>query len=263
MDLDAAIEFAVAHRIPRLDIRAVEDRNVILESDDEIRSMAARIHAAGLSVSCYCSPLLKWPKPGVPVPDGANFHGYDPDALPPDRAIERAFIVADLLGAPAIRIFSYLAYDGFAPEDLDPDLDRLLDLAARHDKLLLLENEFVCNLKSLDDLAAVVTRYRSKRLQLAADPCNQVTVGLGQPSNMTLSNVARRVGALHLKDVDRDGRYVPLGQGVVENDRAIEQVLAHGGRREIPLVLETHMPESGAEATAAALAWLRRQLEAE
>ena len=219
--------------------------------------MAAKIRAAGLKVSCFCSPLLKWTKPGVPVPEGANFHGFDPNAMPQDQAIARAFEVAERLDTKRIRIFSYLAYPGFDLDDLAQDLEQLLDRARTQDATLLMENEHVCNLRTLGDLAACRARFDDPHLLGALDLCNQVYAGLGQPTAEELTAAAKIAGALHIKDVNAEGNYVPLGQGVVETREALTTILAAAPSGDLPVCLETHMPHDGAAATAMALDALR------
>lgn len=257
-DLDTALAFAVEHAIPLIDIRSVEGKSALLHDDVALDAMAAKIRAAGLRVSCFCSPLLKWPKPGVPVPEGANFHGFDPDAMPQDQAIARAFEVAERLDTRRIRIFSYLAYPGFQLDDLAQDLARLLDLARAKDVTLLMENEHVCNLRTLADLAACRARFDDPHLLGALDLCNQVYAGLGQPTADELSAAGAIAGALHIKDADAEGNYVPLGQGVVETRVALATILAAAPQGDLPICLETHMPHDGAAATKQAVAALRR-----
>jgi sugar phosphate isomerase/epimerase len=256
-DLDTSIAFAVAHGIPLIDIRSVDGKSALLHNDASLDAMVSKVRAAGLRVSCFCSPLLKWPKAGAPVPEGANFHGFSPDAMPQDRAIARAFEVAERLGTQRIRIFSYLGYPDFQLDDLADDLEHLLSLARMRGVTLLMENEFVCNLRTLGDLAACRTRFDDPHLLGALDLCNQVTAGLGQPSEHELTAAGKIAGALHIKDTTSDGTYVTIGQGIVETRNALATILANAPTDELPICLETHMPHDGATATAQAIAALR------
>lgn len=259
-DLDTAISFAVHHGIPLVDIRSVGGKSALLHDDASLDAMAAKIERAGLRVSCFCSPLLKWSRPGVPVPEGANFHGFNPDAMPQDKAIARAFEVAERLDTRRIRIFSYLAYPDFSLDDLAEDLGHLLDRARAQDVTLLMENEHVCNLRTLGDLAACRARFDDTHLLGALDLCNQVYAGLGQPTANELTAAGAIAGALHIKDVNSEGTYVPLGQGMVETRTALATILAAAPQGDLPVCLETHMPRDGAAATAKALAALRDML---
>lgn len=259
-DLDTVLTFMAAHSVTRVDIRAVDDRNVILFDDGELARLADRLKSAGLTVGCYCSPLLKWPKPGQSIPKGANFHGFDPAAMSPETAMVRSFEVASVLGAGQIRIFSYLTYPGFTPGDLDRDLEVLLDLAETHDVDLVLENEHVCNVATLADIIAVCAHHPHPRLKAAIDVANQVSAGHPTPSVEELASVARLGGTVHVKDLVSRGTYVPVGQGMVDHAGSLRTILGNAPVGDLAIAIETHMPHDGANATAASLAAFREML---
>jgi len=256
------LAFMATHRVTTVDIRAVEGRNVILFDDRALDALAARLRDAGLVMSCYCSPLLKWPRAGHATAGGAaNFHGFDPSDLPPEDALPRAFEVANRLSAPRLRIFSYLRYDGFTPADLDDDLDRLLDLADAHDVTLLLENEHVCNAITLGDITAICARRDHPRLKGVLDIANHMSVGNPAPSEDEIIAAARIAGGVHVKDFNAERRYVPLGQGVVPQQAPLATILANAPAGPLPISIETHMPSQGPVATAASLKALRGMLD--
>lgn len=260
-DIGAALGFAAGHGLDRVDIRSVDGRNVILFDDEELSDLADRLKDAGVTVGCYCSPLLKWPRSGAKIPEGANFHGFDPGVLPPEDAVPMAFEVANRLGASQLRIFSYFTYDGFAPEDLDDDLDRLLDLAAVHDVTLVLENEHVCNVATLDQLAAVVARRGHPRLRGLLDLANHRVARPPAPSAEVLAAAARIAGAVHVKDFGGEPRrFTALGEGMVDHQPLFAALRAHGPMGVLPVSIETHRPDDGPAVTARSLAALRAML---
>lgn len=255
------LAFMAAHRVTTVDIRAVEDRNVILFDDAALDALAARVHDAGLTISCYCSPLLKWPRAGHSTTAGeANFHGFDPSDLPPEEAIPRAFEVANRLSASRLRIFSYLQYDGFTPEHLDDDLDQLLALAEAHDVTLLLENEPVCNAITLADITAICTRRNHPRLKGVLDIANHMSVGHPAPSEGEIAAAAGIAGGVHVKDFNAEHRYVSLGQGIVPQQGPLTTILADAPTGPLPISIETHRPDDGPAVTAASLQALREML---
>ncbi len=259
-NIDGVIDFMAAHRVDRVDIRAVDGRNVLLFDDRELADLAASLTAAGLTVGCYCSPLLKWPWAGAPVPEQTNFHGFDPEAMAPDVAMARSFEVANALGAEQVRIFSYLRYDGFAPGDLADDLDRLLNLAEQHAVDLVLENEHVCNVATLTDILAVTNHHPHPRLKAAIDVANQLSAGRTAPAVDTVAAVARLGGTVHVKDLDADGRYVPVGEGRIPHRDILAMIVENAPDGPLPIALETHMPHDGWNATAASLRAVREML---
>lgn len=259
-DLDTVLDFMAEHAVTHVDIRAVDDRNVILFDDGELARLADRLAAAGLTVNCYCSPLLKWTRPGMPVPAGTNFHGFDPNAMSHETAMVHAFEVASALGASQVRVFSYLAYPGFTPADLDDDLGVLLDLAEANGVDLVLENEHVCNVATLADIAAVHARLQHPRLKAAIDIANQLAAGHPPPSEDEIVAVARLGGTVHVKDMDASRTNVPVGQGTIDHAGSLRTILAAAPGPELAIALETHMPHDGVRATAASLEALRAML---
>ena len=260
-DIDTALAFVAGHGVDRVDIRSVDERNVILFDDGELDNLAARLRDAGVTVGCYCSPLLKWPRSGAKIPDGANFHGFDPGVLPPEDAVPMAFEVANRLGAGQLRIFSYFTYDGFAPEHLDDDLDRLLDLAAAHDVTLVLENEHVCNVATLEDLTAVVARRAHPRLRGGVDLANHRATRPPAPSAEVLAAAARIAGCVHVKDFTAaPRRYVALGEGIVDHAPLFAALREHAPSGVMPVAIETHRPDDGPAVTARSIAALRQML---
>src|SRR5215475_12175901 len=62
--LDEGLAIARDAGIGTIDLRLIDGRNVLALSRGELAEAAQRVRAAGLSVSCICTPLLKWSPPG-------------------------------------------------------------------------------------------------------------------------------------------------------------------------------------------------------
>ena len=112
-----------------------------------------RDHRAGLRVAAF-----KWKAPGKSTStDGKVDFAFDPKQCPVEDWVAHAMQIAVILGAPHMRIFSYLRYGGFQPADLGKltdHLTKLLGLAGHYDITLQLENEPVCNVGNIAELAA-------------------------------------------------------------------------------------------------------------
>jgi sugar phosphate isomerase/epimerase len=191
--------------------------------------------------------------------------------------------IAVILGAPHMRIFSYLRYGGFRPADLsnETDLRKLLGLASHYDITLQLENEPVCNVGNIAELAAffkpaedVATEdeaeeeeefeeRRSDRpepiyLRPLVDIANAWSTG-ERPSDADIAILAPLTTAIHLKDRDLSaGRTVPLGDGDVPWPAELKRLLAGVEASEVLASIETHCPQDGRNATARSIAGLRR-----
>ena len=56
--LDEGLAFAHEEGIGTIDLRVIDGRNVLALSRGELADAAQRVRAAGLSVSCICTPLF-------------------------------------------------------------------------------------------------------------------------------------------------------------------------------------------------------------
>src|SRR5215468_5868685 len=110
--LDEGLSFAKAEGIGTVDLRVIDGRNVLALSRGELADAAQRVRAAGRSVSCICTPLLKWSPPGKRARTEGDQFGFDLGDRKPRDVYALAFAAAESLGARNLRIFSYLAYDG-------------------------------------------------------------------------------------------------------------------------------------------------------
>ncbi len=192
--------------------------------------------------------------------------------------------IAVILGAPHMRIFSYLRYGGFQPSDLGnltDHLTKLLGLAGHYDITLQLENEPVCNVGNIAELAAFFDGRReglrgrgSRRgggvraagqpaqklryLRPLVDIANAWSTG-ERPSDADIAVLAPLTTAIHLKDRDLTAnRTVPLGDGDVPWPAELKRLLGGVETKEVLASIETHCPQDGRNATARSLAGLRR-----
>src|SRR5215475_1342769 len=130
--LDEMISFAHEHRLKRLDMRTVGGRNLLGMTKEEVIAISRTLEKAGISVPTFVSPMFKWPAPGKLIGGGKVDFSFDPKECPAKDTVQHAMQIAVILGAPNIRIFSYLRYAGFQPEDmfkLSDDLKNLTGLA--------------------------------------------------------------------------------------------------------------------------------------
>jgi len=237
--LDDGIAFARAEGIDTIDLRVVDGRNVLALSRSELAGAARRVAAAGLTVSCICTPLLKWSPPGKTAQTSGDQFGFELGDRAPRDVYAEAFAAAEILGARHLRIFSYLAYDGYRVDDLRGAMDDLLPLAERFDMKLHVENEGVCNIAGFAELEALVTTYRHPRLRALPDIANAFIRSM-PPSAADLARLLPFTDILHIKDYDRTaGRCVAAGEGDVPLAPLLAATLP---ARDAPLTLtiETH-----------------------
>jgi sugar phosphate isomerase/epimerase len=280
--LDEMISFAHEHGLKRLDMRTVGGRNLLGMKTEEVIHISRTLENAGISVPAFVSPAFKWQAPGKATAGGKVDFAFDPGQCPVEDWVAHAMQIAVILGAPHMRIFSYLRYAGFRPSDigsLTEDLTKLLGLAGHYDITLQLENEPVCNVGNIAELAAFFDAdLRARRdvvrdeedfeerdalppqryLRPLVDIANAWSTG-EQPSDADIALLAPITTAIHLKDRDLSAkRTVPLGDGDVPWAAELRRLLGGVEAKEVLASIETHCPQDGRNATARSLAGLRR-----
>jgi sugar phosphate isomerase/epimerase len=258
--LDEGLALACAEGLGTIDLRVIDGRNVLALSRAELAGAAQRVRAAGLSVSCICTPLLKWSPPGQTSKATGDQFGFELGDRAPAVVYAQAFEAAEVLGARNLRIFSYLAYDGYRVDDLRGPIDDLLVLAERFDMKLHVENEGVCNIAGLAGLEALVVAYRHPRLRTLVDIANAYRAGL-PPSAADLARLLPFTDILHFKDyANAARRFVAIGEG----DFPLATLLAatlptHDAS--LTLTVETHASSEPAATTRRSIRGLRRMVD--
>lgn len=211
--LDEGLAFAREAGIGTIDLRVVDGRNVLALSREELADAARRVRAAGLSVSCLCTPLLKWSPPGKSARTTGDQFGFELGDRTPRDLYAQAFMAAEILAARNLRIFSYLAYDDYRLDDLREPIEELLALAERFDMKVHVENEGVCNIAGFAELEALVTAYRHPRLKALPDIANAYVKSM-PPSAADLARLLPFADMLHIKDyANAPRRFVAVGEG--------------------------------------------------
>jgi sugar phosphate isomerase/epimerase len=255
--LDEGLTFAQAEGIDTIDLRVIDGRNVLELTREELLDAARRVRAAGLSVSCICTPLLKWSPPGKASHANGDQFGFELGDRAPGAVYAQAFEAAEILGARNLRIFSHLRYDGYCVDDLRAPIDELLVLAEKFDVKLHVENEGVCNIVGFTELETLVTTHRHSRLRALPDIANAYRRGR-LPSAGDLARLLPFTDILHFKDYSNAARrFVAVGEGDIPFAALLAPTLpAHEGR--LTLTIETHAPSEPAATTRRSVHGLRR-----
>lgn len=254
--LDVSLAFAQNEGFTTIDLRVFDGKNVLAHDHASLRDAARRISAAGLAVSCICSPLLKWSLPGSTASNKGDQFGFDLGDRLPSLLYRQAFEAAELLGARHLRIFSYLVYDNWTIEHLDQPLNELIALADHFDMKVHIENENVCNVDDFAGLEAVVTAWRHPRLRALPDIANAWRAGK-EPSGADLARLLPFTDILHVKDYSTNSdQFVGLGEGDVPLATILTTAL-DGHSTPLTFTLETHAPSDPVGTTRRSIATLR------
>jgi sugar phosphate isomerase/epimerase len=263
--LDEMISFCLQHHVNRLDMRTVEGRNIMGMTVQEAGKISSRLEAHGITVPTYVSPLLKWAAPGQTAAAGKVDFAFDPKDCPADDPFAHAFDLAVALGAGRIRVFSYLRHAGYKFEDLLPAFDRIADLCGRWGVTAELENESVCNVATIAELAAFFGAFEQRNEGLDApsirplvDIANSYSLG-APPGDADIALLARFCDQIHVKDRKlAERRTVPLGDGDVPWADELRRLLSGVEGAEVLVSIETHCFDDRRNATARSVAALRR-----
>ena len=258
--LDEGLAFARDEEISTVDLRVIDGRNLLALSRSELAEAARRVRAAGLSVSCICTPLLKWSPPGKTAKAEGDQFGFELGDRAPRDIYAEAFAAADILGARNLRVFSYLAYDGSRVDDLREPIEDLLRLAEKFDMKVHVENEGVCNIADFAQLEAVVTAYRHPRLKALPDVANAYR-SAAPTSAADLARLLPFSDILHIKDYSNAARsFVAVGEGDLPIAKLLAATLPD---RETPLTLtiETHAASEPSATTRRSIDGLRRMID--
>ncbi len=258
--LDTCLEFAVEEKLDSIEVRQVDGVNPLSLTQSQLDSAVSRVQSAGLDVAGIATPLFKWPAPGKAVDTHGDQFGFDRAGRSDAQLFEDAIRIADAFGTRNLRIFSFLTYDGFSIDDLRPGYEALLEMAEKHDKVLLVENEFVCNIARMDQLPELIAAYDTDRLRPLPDIANSAWVG-EIPTAEVLQSVMSRAEHIHFKDYSKAaGGFVTLGEGDVDLAGYISSLLSLAGDRQLTFSIETHAKSEPLENTRKSLNHLRQTL---
>lgn len=256
--LSAAIRFAAEEELATVDVRSVDGVNFLSLPPERQMAVARELKDAGLAVGCLATPLLKWPAPGRTAATMGDQFGFDAAGRSVAQLYDDAFRAAEVLGTRHLRVFSFLAYNGFEPGDLDPEYESLVHRAERHGATIHVENENVCNIASVADLIAVLGRIGHPRLRALLDIPNAWRAGT-PPTAAELRTVMPLVDQMHFKDYSKArGRFVVLGEGDIPFAEQLPVCVGAAAGRSLAYVVETHVPDDQPGSTRRSLAVLRR-----
>ncbi|WP_129666464.1 sugar phosphate isomerase/epimerase family protein [Phytoactinopolyspora endophytica] len=217
-DLDEQCRVLNELEISFIEFRSAWKTNVLDLDDDQLKRAADTLGRYGIATSSIGSPIGK-----IGVADDFDAHL---------ARFDRALHVAELLGAPFIRLFSFFIPQGDTPAaHRDEVLRRMAALAARtegRDVTLVHENEK----EIYGDIPArcldIVESVGSEKLKLAWDPANFVQCGV-RPHSEGYDMLRPYTDYIQIKDaLLADGTVVPAGEGDGEVATTVAALHADG-----------------------------------
>jgi len=263
-DLDEVIGFLKKCDLKYVELRTIKKKNLINYSLSEVEKIRETLSKNGISVSAFASPLFKWHplnSNGVSQEKIDTF-GFSPylEETAKREYITKAIAVAKALGTQNIRLFSSLKSSSTKYSFIsDPLFGFALDEARKSGVKFLLENEPPCYIHKMSDVKKIARKFSLQKLGIWFDIANFYKIK-EQVFRRDLEELKDSIGYFHLKDFDNDGKYVPLGEGVINYKRIISDIRDIFKDADVFLSIETHVRSAPKEATEKSLQTLNKLL---
>ncbi len=166
-----------------VELREMWGKNLQTVSDDEIARAQKILAKYDLQVTDISSPLYKvdWPDaPHSQYGSKEDLHGAEETRFNQQQEVlERSISLAKQFKTNKVRCFDFWRIDDVKPyrKAINEKLQQAAEFAAKHNVLLVLENEFECNTATGREAAATLAGVPSRNLALNWDPGNAVMRG--------------------------------------------------------------------------------------
>jgi len=240
-----------------IELRSLWNKNIVDLNADEVDRARKILEKYKLRVTDIGSPLFKVHWPGAvgskEGPKRDQFHAGI-DFKHQDEVLARSIELCKAFQTDRIRCFDFWRLDDQKPyrDAINEKLGEAARTCAKHNLILLLENEMACNTGSGAESIAVLNAVREPNFMLNWDPGNSATFAGDVPYPDDYNKMPKhRIGHCHVKDTIRkpDGKFewAPVGGGIVDWVGQFKAFARDGYH--LALSLETHWhggkPEPG------------------
>jgi L-ribulose-5-phosphate 3-epimerase len=245
-NLDEALDFISSYHLHWTEFREIWGKNIMNSPKEDLERAKQMTAHHDVQVSDIASPIFKWNLPNMPAVAGesrdtfsAKFTEQDADKL-----LLQSFDLARFFGTHKVRIFSYWRVEN--PEKAYPYVrDRLAKaamVAAKHDIVLVLENEHSCNVGTGRELGRLLKDVNSPNLRGVWDPGNATMLG-ETPYPDGYEAVKGLFPHMHIKDSRKNAQtgkldWAPVGGGIIDFKGQFEAL--HRDKYDGTMSLETH-----------------------
>jgi L-ribulose-5-phosphate 3-epimerase len=245
-NLEEALDFISSYHLHWTELREMWGKNIMNSPKEDLERAKQLTAHHDVQVSDIASPIFKWNLPNMPAVAGesrdtfsAKFTEQDADKL-----LLQSFDLARFFGTHKVRIFSYWRVEN--PDKAYPFVrDRLgkaAALAAKHDIVLVLENEHSCNVGTGRELGRLLKDVSSPNLRGVWDPGNATMLG-ETPYPDGYEAVKGMFPHMHVKDSRKSAKtgkleWAPVGGGTIDFKGQFEAL--HRDKYDGTMSLETH-----------------------
>ena len=231
-ELSVQIDVLRRLNVTGLDLRSVDNVNVLDLTDDQIRKVKEECEKAGLHVEAVGSPV--------------NKVTYSPEAAKEEmEKLHKSIRTAKMLGVRRIRIFSPAIEQG-KEDALWPEvlafMKDMADLGKSEDVVLMHENDghFIGAFPKY--AVRLFEKLGSTHFRAAYDFANGVPLGFF-PMRDWFPWLLPHLDCCHIKDARADGTVVPPGEGEGQMRETLEFLIEQGWKG--TLTLEPHLKAGG------------------
>jgi sugar phosphate isomerase/epimerase len=247
-----------------VELRTVWGKNLQTISGDEIARAQKILAKYELQVTDISSPLYKVDWPGAPhsqYGSKEDLHGANETAFNQQQEVlERSISLAKQFKTDKVRCFDFWRIDNVAPyrKAINAKLQEAAEFAAKHNVLLVLENEFECNTATGREAAATLADIPSRNLALNWDPGNAVMRGeLDAYPEGWAALPKNRIHHCHVKNAvkDANGKIVwsPVDVGFIDWTAQFKALQSIGYSNAVNL--ETHWKGAGTPEASSIRSW--------
>lgn len=236
-----------------MELRGMWNKNISNLDEAEIQRSVKILAKYNLRVTDIASPLFKVDWPGAPrsrfSPPQAEFHA-DFDFKQQDALLDHCIGLARTFGTNRIRCFDFWRLDDVTPfrAAINGRLRQAAQTCAKHNMILLLENEMDCNTGTGREAVETLKAVPETNFMLNWDPGNSATFAGDVPYPTDYALLPKhRIGHCHAKSVFRKPggkwEWAPVGQGVVDWTGQLRALMRDGYHDAVSL--ETHWRGAG------------------
>ena len=207
------------NRIPNLELRSIDGKNVADFTVEEAEAYAAELREAGITVFSIGSPLGK-------VDISCDFEEYL-------QKVRHVLALCRIFSCTRVRMFSFFQAGAEQEDEVVARLTRMVELAEERGIHLYHENEKDIFGDAVDRVKCLARRVPG--LRFIYDPANFMQCG--QDMQRAMDELTAHIGYFHIKDVVRKtGELVPAGEG----DGMLRELIARIPR-DATLTIEPHL----------------------
>ena len=216
--------------IKYVELRSVENKNVLDLTDDDAKRIKEVFDENGITVSSIGSPLGK-------VDIDCDFEAYL-------EKVRRAIALAEFFGTKYIRIFSFYHEGKTLEECRGKVMERLslmLGVAKKSGIVLCHENEAAIYGEKGNECRDICVTLRDENFRSVLDPANYVLAN--ERPYECLKQTHEFIEYLHIKDaITKTREIVPAGEGDGQVSEILDFLRYHDG---MFLTLEPHLAVAG------------------